>query len=57
MKRAWDLVVHGIRGKGRPKIAWKDMVKKESSKVGLNKEDAQNKKKWKEGVSSWCKSL
>ena len=25
-KRAWDLKVDGIRGKGRPKITWKDMV-------------------------------
>ena len=40
VKRAWDLEVDDIRGKGRPKIAWKDMVTKESCKVGLNEEDA-----------------
>ena len=44
-----------IKGKERPKITWKDIMKKESSKVGLNK-DARNRKKWKEGVSSWCES-
>lgn len=27
------------------------MVKKESRKVGLHKEDAQNRKKWKDGVT------
>ena len=56
VKRAWDLKVNGIRGKGRPKIKWKDMVKKGSSKVDLKEEDAQNRKKWKEGMSSWCES-
>ena len=56
VKRAWDLEVDSIRGKGRPKITWKDMVKKESSKVGLNEEDARDRKKWKEGVSSWRES-
>ena len=57
VKRAWDLDVDGIRGKGRTEITWKGIVKKESSKVGLKEgEDAQNRKKWKEGVSSWCKS-
>ena len=44
VKCAWDLEVDGIRGKGRPKISWKDMVKKVSSKVGLNEEDAGDKK-------------
>ena len=31
VKRAWNLEVDGIRGKERPKITWKDTVKKESS--------------------------
>ena len=35
-KRAWDLEVDGIEGKARSKIPWEDMVKRESSKVGLN---------------------
>lgn len=35
----------GIRGKGRPKISRKDVVMKESSTVGLNEEDARDKKK------------
>ena len=38
------------------RITWKDMVKKESSKVGLNEEDAKDRKKWKEGLSSWPES-
>ena len=37
---------------GRLNNSLRDMVKKESSKIGLNKEDAQDKKKWREGVSS-----
>ena len=35
VKRVWDLEVDGIRGKGKPNISWKDLMKKESSKVGL----------------------
>ena len=35
----------GIRAKGRTNISWKDMVKKENSEIGLNEEDAQDKKK------------
>ena len=53
LKRAWDLEVDGTRGKGGPKISWKDVVEKESSNVGLNEEDAQDMVKWREGVSSW----
>lgn len=51
MKRAWDLEVDGLRGKGRPKISCKDMVQKESSKIVLNEDDAWDGKKWRGGVS------
>lgn len=41
VQRAWGLEVDGIRGKGRPKTSWKDMVKRERErKIGLNEEDA-----------------
>ena len=52
----WDPEVDGIREKRRQKIPLKDMVKKESSKVGINEKNALDKKKWREGVSSWHKS-
>ena len=55
VKRVWYLEVDGVRENGRPKISCKDMVKKESSEVGLIK-DTQDKKKWREGVSSWRES-
>ena len=41
--------------KRKTKDYMEDMVKKESSKVGL-KENAQNRKKWKEGDSPWCEN-
>ena len=56
VKKAWDLHVDGIRTKGRPKVSWKDMVKKECRRVGLKEEDAQDRKKCGEGVSSWRES-
>ena len=34
VKRAWNLEIAGEREKGRPKMTWKDMVKKESRKIG-----------------------
>ncbi|XP_033110260.1 uncharacterized protein LOC117111447 [Anneissia japonica] len=35
VKRAWHLEIKGRRVRGRPKVTWKDMVKKESAKIGL----------------------
>ena len=52
VKRVSDLEVDGIRGKGRPKISLKAMMKKEISKYGPNGVGARDKKTRREGVGS-----
>lgn len=52
VKRVWDLEVDDIRGEGRPKISWKEMMKKESSTVGPQRKHARDKKRRREGVPS-----
>ena len=36
--------------RGRPKKTWKTQVEKESKSVGLEKEDALNRARWRAGV-------
>ena len=42
-----------MRGKkklGRPKKTWRKQVEEETEKIGLKKEDALNRDKWRDGV-------
>ena len=43
----------GKRGRGRPKLSWKELVMKASQKLGLGVEDAEDRRKWRAGVMSW----
>ena len=47
---ALNLEVSGKRKRRRPKKTWKKQVEKETEKIGLKKEDAQNRNKWRDGV-------
>ena len=38
--------VKGKRKRGRPKKTWKTQVEKENKSVGLEKEDAMNRTRW-----------
>ena len=40
----------GKRKRRRPKKTWKTQVEKESKSVGLEKEDAMNRARWRVGV-------
>ena len=40
----------GKRKRGRPKKTWKMQVEKEGKGVGLEKEDAMNRVRWRVGV-------
>ena len=52
LKVSLDLEVSGKGKRGRPKKIWKNQVKEETEKIGLKKEDALNRAKWKDGVQS-----
>ena len=49
-KKAMMQEVNGQRKRGRPKITWKRQVEKRVKKVGLNIEEAADRRKRREGV-------
>ena len=46
LRKALEFEVKGKRKQGRPKKTWKMQVEKESKNVGLEKEDALNRVRW-----------
>ena len=49
--------VSGKRKQSRPKKTWKKQVKEETEKIGLKKEDALIRDKWRDGVRAIVKGL
>ena len=50
LKRALDFEVAGRRGRGKPSMTWKRQVEEHIDQIGLKKEDAIIKAKWRDGV-------
>ena len=50
LRKALEFEVKGKRKRGRPKKALKTQVQKESKSIGLDKEDALNRARWRVGV-------
>ena len=50
LRKAMEFEVKGKRKREPPKKTWKMPVDKESESVGLEKEDAMNRVRWKVGV-------
>ena len=50
LRVALNLEVTAKRKRGRPKKTWKKQVEEETEKVGLKKEDALRRDKWRDGV-------
>ena len=50
LRVALNLEVTGKRKQGRPKKTSKKQVEEETEKVGLKKEDARRRDKWRDGV-------
>lgn len=50
LRRALEFEVNGTRKRGRPKKTWKRQVEEDLGKVGLRREDAANRVKWRNGV-------
>ena len=50
LRVALNLEVTGKRKRGRPKKTWKKQVEEETEKIGLKKEDALRRDKWRDGV-------
>ena len=45
-----DMEVSGKRKGGRPKTRWMDVSKEDMKALGLEKEDAMDKKTWRSGI-------
>ena len=45
-----DMIVEGERGRGRGRKTWKECVMDDMRKMGLRKEDAQDRKVWRSGI-------
>ena len=50
LRKALDFEVKGKRKRGLQRKTWRSQVEKESKSVGLKKEDAKNRKRWRVGV-------
>ena len=46
VKQAWRFEVDGSRGRGRPRLAWKSMMKNLCRKLGLGLEKSYDRVKW-----------
>ena len=54
---ALNLEVSGKRKQGRPKKTWKKQVEEETEKIGLKKEDALRRDKWRDRVRTIAEGM
>ena len=52
LRKALEFSVEGRRRRGRPRKTWMRQVEREIGKVGLRKEDALDRAKWRKGVKA-----
>ena len=57
LRVALNLEVSGKRKRGRPRKTWKKQVEEETEKVGLKKEDALRRDKWRDGVRAIAEGM
>ena len=50
LKQLREMKVEGTRKKGRPKLMWEELVRKDMREVGLNIEMAEDQAEWRR----WC---
>ena len=54
--RALDFEVAEKRGRGQPSMMWKRQVEEHINQIGLKREDAIDRMKWRNGASELSKS-
>ena len=57
MRRALDFEVAGRRGRGRPNMTWKRQVEEHIDQIGVKKEDAIDRMKWRDGVYELSRNM
>ena len=50
LRIALDFEVAGRRGRGRPNMTWKRQAEEQINQIGLKREDAIDRAKWRNGV-------
>ena len=50
IKRVMAFEVEGVRGRGRPRLQWKEQMENDRVKAGLEGVQANNRPAWREGV-------
>ena len=50
LRKALEFEMKGKRKRGRTRKTWRSQVEKERKSVGLKKEDAKNRARWRVGV-------
>uniref|UniRef100_A0A8D8W071 Endonuclease-reverse transcriptase n=2 Tax=Cacopsylla melanoneura TaxID=428564 RepID=A0A8D8W071_9HEMI len=56
IKRVWEGEIAGTRRRGRPKLRWKDQIKKDMEQINILEEEAQDRTVWR-GKIGEAKSL
>ena len=46
LKQVREMKVEGTRKKGRPRLTWQELVRKDMREVGLNREMAGDRAEW-----------
>jgi hypothetical protein len=52
IKSVWEGELTGRRRKGRPKLIWKDQIRKDIEKISITEEEAQDRTVWRGKKSS-----
>ncbi|KAL1450082.1 hypothetical protein WDU94_002536 [Cyamophila willieti] len=56
IKNVWEGEIAGTRRRGRPKLRWKDQIKKDMEQINITEEEAQDRTLWRSKVGE-AKSL
>ena len=57
LRVALNLEVSGKGKRGQPRKTWKKQVEEETEKIGLKKEDALRRDKWRDGVRAIAEKM
>ena len=57
LRVALNFEVSGKRKRGRPKKTWKKQVEEETDMIGLKKENAPRRDKWRDGVRAIAEEM
>ena len=57
LRVALNFEISGKRKRGRPKKTWKKQVEEETDMIGLKKENAPRRDKWRDGVRAIAEGM